>query len=78
LAMPTMVGAFAYDIFKSRDLLTMNDAGLIAVGFIAAFISALVVVRALLEFVSKNGYAVFGWWRIIVGTLGLAALYTVG
>jgi undecaprenyl-diphosphatase len=78
LAMPTMVGAFAYDIFKNRDLLSMDDSVLIGVGFIAAFISALVVVRALLEFVSKNGYAVFGWWRIVVGTLGLIGLYVFG
>jgi undecaprenyl-diphosphatase len=78
LAMPTMVGAFTYDIFKNRDLLTMDDSLIIGVGFITAFISALIVVRALLEFVSKNGYAVFGWWRIVVGTLGLAGLYAFG
>jgi undecaprenyl-diphosphatase len=78
LAMPTMVGAFAYDIFKNRDLLTMDDAAIIAAGFIAAFISALVVVRALLDFVSKRGYAVFGWWRIIVGVAGLIGLAVSG
>jgi undecaprenyl-diphosphatase len=75
LAMPTMVGAFAYDIFKNRDLLSMDDAFLIATGFIAAFITALLVVRALLDFVSKRGYSLFGWWRIVVGTLGLIGLY---
>jgi undecaprenyl-diphosphatase len=78
LAMPTMVGAFAYDIFKNRDLLSMDDSMIIGVGFIAAFASALIVVRALLAFVAKNGYAVFGWWRIIVGTLGLTGLYLFG
>jgi undecaprenyl-diphosphatase len=78
LAMPTMVGAFAYDIFKNRDLLSMDDAAIIAAGFVAAFVSALVVVRALLDFVSKRGYAVFGWWRIIVGTAGLIGLAVFG
>jgi undecaprenyl-diphosphatase len=78
LAMPTMIGAFSYDLFKNRNLLSMDDAALIAVGFIAAFVSALLVVRALLDFVSKRGYALFGWWRIIVGTAGLAGLYIFG
>jgi undecaprenyl-diphosphatase len=45
------------------------------VGFITDFIAALTVVRVLLEFVSRHGYAPFGWWRIIVGTVGLAAIY---
>jgi undecaprenyl-diphosphatase len=78
LAMPTMLGAFTYDIWKNRDLLTMDDAAIIAAGFIAAFISALIVVRALLDFVSRRGYAVFGWWRIIVGTAGLIGLAVFG
>ncbi|MFQ5439337.1 MAG: undecaprenyl-diphosphate phosphatase, partial [Paracoccaceae bacterium] len=43
-------------------------------GFVAAFISALMVVRWLLGFVSRHGYGVFGWWRIIVGVAALAGL----
>jgi undecaprenyl-diphosphatase len=78
LAMPTMVGAFAYDIFKNRDLLNLDDALLIATGFVAAFVSALLVIRVLLDFVSKRGYAPFGWWRICVGTAGIAGLYLAG
>jgi undecaprenyl-diphosphatase len=78
LAMPTMVGAFSYDIFKNRDLLSMDDAAIIAIGFAAAFVSALLVVRALLDFVSKRGYALFGWWRIIVGSAGLFGLAIFG
>ena len=78
LAMPTMVGAFSYDIFKNRDLLSMDDAAIIAIGFVAAFFSAILVVRMLLDYVSKNGYALFGWWRIVVGTVGLAGLWLVG
>lgn len=74
LAMPTMVGAFTLDLYKNRSLLTFDDATVIGVGFLAAFISALIVVRALLDFVSRRGYAPFAWWRIGVGSLGLIAL----
>lgn len=74
LALPTMSGAFAYDLYKNRNVITFDDAALIGVGFVAAFIAAVAVVRTLLDFVSKNGYAPFAWWRIIVGTLGLVGL----
>ncbi|ODN70257.1 undecaprenyl-diphosphate phosphatase [Methylobrevis pamukkalensis] len=74
LAMPTMAGAFAYDLLKTRHLLTMDDAAVIAVGFVAAFITAVLVVRKLLDFIGRHGYAPFGWWRIAVGTVGLIAL----
>ena len=78
LAMPTMVGAFALDFWKTRHELNMNDAGLIFVGFLAAFVMGLVVVRSLLAFVSRRGYAPFAWWRIVVGAAGLAGLYLYG
>ncbi len=74
LSMPTMAGAFAYDLYKNRDILSAADMNLIAVGFVLAFISALIVVRGLLAFVSRHGYALFGWWRIIVGSVVLLAL----
>jgi undecaprenyl-diphosphatase len=78
LAMPTMAGAFAYDLFKNYAVLSANDFGLIAIGFAAAFISGLVVVKGLLAYVAKHGFAVFGWWRIIVGSAGLAGLLVYG
>jgi len=78
LAMPTMAGAFAYDLFKNRDSLSFNDATIIAVGFVAAFVSAVFVVRHVLDYVSRHGFALFAWWRIIVGALGLAGLYFLG
>jgi undecaprenyl-diphosphatase len=78
LAMPTMAGAFAYDLLKSYKDLTFNDSMLIVIGFVAAFFSALIVVRSFLDFVSKRGFAVFAWWRIIVGLVGLAGLWIVG
>jgi undecaprenyl-diphosphatase len=74
LSMPTMAGAFAYDLFKNRDVLSMDDAAVIAVGFVCAFVVVVLVVRSLLGFVSRRGYAVFGWWRIVVGSLALIAL----
>ena len=73
LSMPTMAGAFAYDLYKNRDVLSFDDATVIAIGFVCAFVSAVLVVRSLLDFVSRRGYAVFGWWRIAVGTAALIA-----
>ena len=69
-----MVGAFAYDFYKARDSLDLDYAGLIAVGFIVSFLSGMIVIRTMLGFVAKRGYAVFGWWRIVVGAVGLALL----
>jgi undecaprenyl-diphosphatase len=74
LSMPTMAGAFAYDLYKSRDLLDAGALTEIALGFGMAFITAILVVRWLLDFVSRRGYALFGWWRIIVGSVAIVAL----
>jgi undecaprenyl-diphosphatase len=77
LAMPTMAGAFAYDLYKNWANIDANAATLIAIGFVAAFISAIIVVRSFLGFVSRHGFAFFAWWRMIVGVLGLIGLYFV-
>ena len=69
LAIPTMLGATVLDLWKARDVLNPDDTAVIAVGFVAAFISAIFVVRWLVEFVSHHGFAIFGWYRIIFGTL---------
>ena len=74
LSMPTMAAAFGYDLFKNRGILDWSAVGQIAVGFAAAFVAAVVVVNWLLGYVSRHGYAVFGWWRIAVGAAVLAAL----
>jgi undecaprenyl-diphosphatase len=74
LSLPTMAGAVAYDMYKSRDLLDFSDLGQIGVGFAAAFVVAILVVRWVLAYVGRNGFAVFGWWRIMVGSLALLAL----
>ncbi|MDI6027367.1 undecaprenyl-diphosphate phosphatase [Corticibacterium sp. UT-5YL-CI-8] len=78
LAMPTMAGAFAYDLFKNHDALSSSDITIIVVGFVAAFVSGLFVVRHLLDYVSRHGYALFGWWRLVVGGVGLVALLIWG
>ncbi|WP_134726399.1 undecaprenyl-diphosphate phosphatase [Paracoccus luteus] len=78
LSMPTMLGAFTYDLLKNRDILDAAAAGNVAIGFVCAFLSALVVVRGLLNYVSVHGYGVFAWWRIGVGGVALLALMAQG
>jgi undecaprenyl-diphosphatase len=74
LAMPTMAGAFAYDLYKSHGQMTSSSALLIAVGFAVSFISAWIVVKSFLGYVQRHGFALFAWWRVLVGSLGLIAL----
>ncbi len=78
LAMPTMAGAFVLDFYKSRHDLNFDDIGLIAIGFVFAFISGIFVVRTLLDFVSRRGYAFFAWWRIVIGAAALVGLTVLG
>ncbi len=76
LAIPTMIGAFAKDFWESREsLMTGDHLGLLAIGFVVSFLSGLVVVKVLLDFVSKRGLSPFGWWRIVVGAIGLGVIY---
>lgn len=74
LSMPTMLGAFAYDLMKNRDILHGAALTDIVIGFVTAGITAVIVVRWLLNYLSSHGYALFAWWRIIVGTAVLLAL----
>lgn len=78
LSMPTMTGAFAYDLFQNRALLDASDALSIGIGFVTAFFAGLIVVRFLLDFVARYGFALFGWWRIVVGSATLAGLAATG
>ncbi len=78
LAMPTMAGAFAYDLYKTHAQLDAATIRGIALGFIVSFIAGVIVVRYLLDFVSRHGFALFAWWRIILGGLGLGALFVLG
>jgi len=74
LAIPVMLAATMFDLFKSRELLTSADVPVFAIGFVVAFLSALVVVRAFLGFVSRRSFAAFAWYRIAFGLL-LLLLY---
>jgi undecaprenyl-diphosphatase len=78
LAIPTMLGATVLDLFKSRHELTTSGIGLIALGFITAFIVAIPVVRGLIGFVGRYGLTPFAWYRIALGILWGAWLYTRG
>jgi undecaprenyl-diphosphatase len=74
LAIPTMIGAFAYDFYKNRAEMTTDHMGVIAIGFVVSFITAMIVVKTFLNYVTRHGFTFFAWWRVIVGTLGLIAL----
>jgi undecaprenyl-diphosphatase len=78
LAMPTMAGAFAWDLYKNYKELAPDDVMGIALGFAVAFVAGVIVVRYLLDFVSRHGFAPFAWWRILVGGMGLGALFVLG
>ncbi|ESQ84698.1 hypothetical protein AEAC466_06495 [Asticcacaulis sp. AC466] len=71
LAIPTMLGAFAVEFADSHKLLTADQYGLIAIGFVVAFLSALLVIKPFIGFVQKRGYGLFALWRILVGVGGL-------
>ena len=76
LAMPTMVGAFAYELYKSRGELALgSNVAVTAVGFIFSFIFGWIVVKTFLGYVQRHTFALFAWWRILVGAGGLVALY---
>jgi undecaprenyl-diphosphatase len=74
LAMPTMVGAFAYEVYKSRHDMSSTNMLIVAVGFVTSFIAGWIVVKMFLDYVSRHGFSLFAWWRIIVGALGLIGL----
>lgn len=75
LAIPTISGAAVYDLYKNRDIVSMSDVPVFAIGTITAFVSALIVVNWLIDFVGKHGFKPFGYYRIIAGTALLILLY---
>jgi undecaprenyl-diphosphatase len=74
LAIPTMLGATVYDLWKNRHGLTTEGLDVIAIGFVVAFLAALPVVRLFVGFVSRHGFAPFAWYRILAGALMIAFL----
>lgn len=75
LAMPTMIGAFAYEAYKSQADLANGNITAIVVGFIFSFIFGWIVVKTFLHFVQRHSFALFAWWRILLGSAGIFALY---
>lgn len=75
LAMPTMLGAATYDLIRNADMLTSDNLINISVGFISAFIAALIVVQALVKFVAKHTLRVFAWYRVILGVILLIVFF---
>ncbi|GGG19087.1 undecaprenyl-diphosphatase [Caldovatus sediminis] len=74
LAIPTMLAATAYSLWKAREALDFGAGGLIAVGFCSAFAVALVTVRAVLAVIGRIGFTPFGWYRIALGSAMLVWL----
>jgi len=75
LAMPTMVGAFAFEAYKSRTELMNGDVTAVVVGFVFSFIFGWIVVKTFLRYVQRHTFALFAWWRIVIGTIGIYAIY---
>ena len=76
LAIPTMTGATVYSLYKNWSTLSLDGSALIAIGFVAAFFSALVVVKTFIAFISRHGFAPFAYYRILFGGLMLVLILT--
>ncbi|TXF13388.1 undecaprenyl-diphosphate phosphatase [Pelomicrobium methylotrophicum] len=76
LAVPTMLAAVTYDTYKSWSLLSVADLELFAAGFVTAFVTALLTVRALLAYVSRHNFRPFAWYRLFFGGIVLLTWWT--
>jgi undecaprenyl-diphosphatase len=76
LAIPTLMGATVYALYKERDLLTAADLPMFGVGTISAFVSAFICVRWLLRYISTHDFTVFAWYRIVFGIVVIVTAYT--
>ncbi len=76
LAIPTLIGAGAYSLWKQRDALAAADLPVFAVGTVFAFVSALFCVRWLIRYISTHDFTPFAWYRIVFGGVILLTAYT--
>lgn len=76
LAIPTLMGATVYALYKERELLSAADLPLFGVGTVSAFISAFICVRWLLRYISTHDFTVFAWYRIVFGIVVIVTAYT--
>ena len=74
LAMPALAGAFAHDLWEVRDQLAAERGAEIAIGFVMAFLAALLVVKPFVRYIARNGFAPFAWYRIVAGLVILVAI----
>jgi undecaprenyl-diphosphatase len=75
LAVPTLIAAGAYDLYKNRALFHAADLGPLAVGFVVSFIAAFLCVRWLLRYIVSHDFTLFAWYRIAFGAMVLATAY---
>lgn len=76
LAIPTLIGAGVYSLYKERALLSVDDIPMFAVGLVFSFISAWLCVRWLLRYISTNSFVPFAWYRIAFGIIVLVTAFT--
>ena len=76
LAVPTLIAAGVYDLYKHRALLDAADLGTFSVGFVVSFVAAFVCVRWLLRYIATHDFSVFAWYRIGFGAVVLLTAYT--
>ena len=76
LAVPTLIAAGAYDLYKNRALFDAGDIGVFAVGMVSAFVSAFVCVRWLMRYIASHDFTLFAWYRIAFGVVVLVTAYT--
>tara|TARA_Y100000389_G_scaffold205090_1_gene263001 strand:- start:10975 stop:11778 length:804 start_codon:yes stop_codon:yes gene_type:complete len=76
LAIPTIFSATIYDLYKNYDLLNIHNLFIISIGFISTFLSSIVVIKWFINFISKNNFTIFAYYRIIIGLiLGLYLIF---
>ncbi len=76
LAIPTLIGAGVYSLYKERALLSVEDIPMFATGLVVSFISAWICVRWLLKYIASNSFEIFAWYRIVFGLVVLATAWT--
>ena len=75
LAVPTLIAAGAYDLYKNRALFTLSDAATFGVGLVASFVAAFVCVRWLQRYIATHDFTAFAWYRIAFGVIVLVTGY---
>lgn len=75
LAVPTLVAAGAYDLYKNRALLDVHDLGIFGIGMATAFVSAFLCIRWLIRYIQNHDFTIFAWYRIVFGLVVLATAY---